>query len=164
MPLHLEVLHYDNNGDPLALNADLEWGWRTRFDTLGLVADLGGGRTLRAQGLTGRTRMGPVEGAAHWIDMRFRAAYGKLTQRFGRSAVAARVDVFSTRNRGSKVDVTDDEDGWAVTAAARHEISPQLTALVEYLHVASDRAARVRQALAAEQTQNQVQLVMRAHW
>jgi hypothetical protein len=78
--------------------------------------------------------------------------------------VSGRVDVFSTRNRGSEVDRADDEDGWAITLAARRELGRALTALVEYLHVESDRDSRDRDLLAPEQPQNQLQLVMRAHW
>lgn len=164
IPLHVELLHYDNNGDPMAINADLEWGWRTQFDSLGLVADLGGGRELRAQGLTGRTRMGPARRGRDWIDTRFRAAYGMLTQRFVHGSVSARLDVFSTRNRGSVVDSADDEDGWAITVAAKRQLGKMFTALVEYLHVESDRDARTRASLGSKQSQNQVQMVMRAHW
>lgn len=164
VPLRVEVLHYDNNGNPRALNADLEWGWRTQLDTLGVVADLGGGRELRAQGLSGRARMGFSRAGKDWIDMRFRAAYGMLTQRFARGSVSARLDLFSTRNHGSVVDIADDEDGWAVTIAAKRELGKMFTALVEYLHVESDRDARARTSLGANQAQNQVQMVMRAHW
>jgi hypothetical protein len=164
IPLHFEVLHYDNNGNPEALNADLEWGWRTRFDTLGVVADLGGGREVRAQGLSGRTRMGFAIEGKDWIDMRFRAAYGQLTQRFGRGSASARVDVFSTRNHGSAVDIADDEDGWALTLATKREIGNRLVAMLEYLHVESDRGARRRASLVPDQTQNQLQMVIRAHW
>jgi hypothetical protein len=163
-PLHVEYVHYDNNGDPEAVNANLEWGWRTTFDSLGLIADFGHGRELRAQGMTGRTRMGDEIDERYWIDMRFRAAYGQLTQRFDKGAVSARVDVFSTRNHGSIVDAEDDEDGWAVTVAARRELVSGVTLLAEYLPVDSDREARQRETLAPEQTQNQVQMVVRAHW
>jgi hypothetical protein len=164
VPLHVEMVHYDNNGDPKAVNADFEWGWRTRFDSLGLVADFGGGRELRAQGLTGHTLMGYPMGGRNWIDMRFRAAYGMVTQRFGRGSVSARIDVFSTRNHGSVVDIQDDEDGWAMTLAAKRELRSWLTGFIEYLHVESDRAARARVPLAPQQDQNQLQMVMRAHW
>jgi hypothetical protein len=164
IPVHGELLHYDNNGDPEAVNADLEWGWRTKFDSLGLVADLGGGRELRAQGLSGHTRMGYPMGGQHWIDMRFRAAFGMFTQRFDRSAITARLDLFSTRNHGSAVELADDEDGWAVTVAAKRELRAWLTGFIEYLHVESNRDARTRASLMPDQAQNQVQMVMRAHW
>ena len=72
--------------------------------------------------------------------------------------------MFSTRNRGSAVDITDDEDGWALTVAAKREVGKIFTALVEYLHVESDKDARARASLAPDQAQNQVQMVMRARW
>ena len=103
IPLHVELLHYDNNGDPLAANADREWGWRTQFNSLAVVADLGGARELRAQGLSGRTRMGFKIAGSDWIDMRFRAAYGMLTQRFARGSVlgpARRLRDAQPRQRG----------------------------------------------------------------
>jgi hypothetical protein len=164
VPVHVEVVHYDNNADPLAVNADLEWGWRTKFDTLGLVAELPHGFELRAQGLSGRTRMGDVVNGVNWVDTRFRAAYGMLTRRFGRGSVSTRVDVFSTRNHGSEVDIADDEDGWALTLAARRELGTGLTAFIEYLHVESDRESRARAGVAFDQSQDQVQMVMRARW
>ena len=79
-------------------------------------------------------------------------------------SVSARLDLYSTRNRGSAVDADDDEDGWAITVAAKREVGKLFTAFVEYLHVESDRDARTRASLSARQAQNQVQMVMRARW
>lgn len=162
--LRVEALHYDNNGNPLAVNENLEWGWRTSFNSLGLVADLDNRRELRAQGLVGRTRMGDKIGGRDWIDMRFRSAYVMITQRFDRSALSGRLDLFDTRNHGSAVDGADDEEGWAITFAAKRELGKMFTVLIEYLHVASERGARQRASLKPQQAQNQLQLVMRAHW
>lgn len=164
VPLRVEVVHYDNNGNPEAFNPDLEWGWRTKFETLGIVANLGGGRELRAQGLTGRTRMGFEIAGRHWIDMRFRSAYGMATQRLSNGSLTARLDLFSTRNHGSGVDREDNEDGWAITLDAKRDLGSNFTALVEYLHVESDREARIRNMLSPKQAQNQIQMAVRAHW
>jgi hypothetical protein len=164
VPLRIELFHYDNNGDPFAVNDDLEWGWRTQFTTLGLTAELGRGFELRAQGLTGRTRMGDEMNGTDWIDMRFRAAYAMLTRRFSQSALSARLDLFDTRNQGSAVDSSDDETGWALTLAGKHTFNGWLTGLAEYLHVDSERPARLRAGLAPRQAQDQLQLAMRASW
>src|SRR3954454_13906258 len=40
-PIRFELFRYDNGANPEAVNADLEWGWRTRFDSAGVVANLG---------------------------------------------------------------------------------------------------------------------------
>jgi len=75
VPVRIEALHYDNNGNPDMVNEQLEWGWRTKFNAIGLVAELPGKLELRAQGLSGSTLMGDDIGGVLWIDTRFRAAY-----------------------------------------------------------------------------------------
>ena len=81
LPVRLEILHYDNRSNPEALNAELEWGWRTRFDNIGLVADLGPSTRLRAQAMRGRSLMGLEEAGRIWVDNRFRSAFALITQR-----------------------------------------------------------------------------------
>lgn len=164
LPLRLEAFHYENGANPEALNADYEWGWQTRFDTIGLIVDASGGTQLRVQGLSGQTRMGFPMPDLYWIDMRFRAAYAAVTQRMARTTLTARVDLFDTRNHGSAVDQTDDETGWAMTLAARRTLGPHLSAVAEYLRVDSDKGARIRAITAPRQVQNQLQLALRARW
>jgi hypothetical protein len=164
IPVHIEAIHYDNNGDPLAINADLEWGWRTRFDNIGLFAELNDKWQLRAQAMSGRTLMCYQKGVVEWVDTRFRSAYAMVTHKFDKGSVSARVDAFGTRNYGEVVTSEDNEDGWAATVAARRSLGEHATAMVEYLHVESRRMARSRVGLAADQTQDQLQLAMRLHW
>src|SRR4051794_39748839 len=58
IPVRLELFRYDNRANPEAVDANLEWGWRTQFDHIGVVADLGSGTELKLQAIDGRTRMG----------------------------------------------------------------------------------------------------------
>jgi hypothetical protein len=60
VPVRVELFRYDNRANPQDVNSAPEWGWRTQFDNLGLVADLGAGTQLKAQAMQGRTRMGYV--------------------------------------------------------------------------------------------------------
>src|SRR5438270_6772036 len=60
-PIRFELFRYDNGANPDVVNANMEWGWRTRFNSAGLVADLARGTELKAQALQGRTRMGYPE-------------------------------------------------------------------------------------------------------
>jgi hypothetical protein len=162
--IHLEAFHYDNNGDPEAVNADLEWGWRTRFENVGLRWQPSPHWELRAQGLTGKTTMGMEIDDVYWIEARFRAAYAMLTWHGDRGSVSTRLDLFGTRNHGSVVSGDDNEDGWAITVAARRDISHWLRAFAEFLHVESTRGARARAQLDPRQEQNQLQLALQAHW
>ncbi len=164
VPVRIEALHYDNNANPEAVNADLEWGWRTKFNNVGVVADFAPGWQLRAQAMSGTTLMGFPEGGVIWVDTRFRAVYGMVTRSFDKGSISARVDVFDARNRGSTLVSDDDEDGWAATIAARRKLGDHFTLLAEALHVESTRGARSREGIDPKQKQNQFQLSLRFAW
>jgi hypothetical protein len=163
LPVRIEVFRYDNRANPEVSNADLEWGWRTQFDDVGLVANLGGATELKMQALSGRTRMGLVEGGRHWIDMRFRSAFALLTRPVGAFGIAARIEAFGTRNRGSLLDEEYNEGGWAATLAAKRDWGP-FTGVVELLHVSSRRDQLQEVGLAPRQRQTQLQADLRLHW
>ena len=163
VPVRIELFRYDNRANPEAVTSQLEWGWRTSFDHVGLVADLGSGAELRAQGLQGRTEMGFREGGARWVNNRFRSAYVSMTRPFGSVHLSARVDAFDTRNRGSDVGDEYDDTGWSAMLAARREW-PHFTGLIELLHVSSRRENRSDVGLDARQNQTQLQAEVRMHW
>src|SRR3982751_620335 len=75
VPVRLELFRYDNRANPEDFNVDLEWGWRTQFNNLGLAANLGPGTDLKVQAMDGRTRMGFFNGDRRWVDNRFRSAF-----------------------------------------------------------------------------------------
>lgn len=163
VPVRLELFRYDNRADPEDVNADVEWGWRTQFDSAGLVADLGAGTELDVQALSGRTRMGLAEGGRRWVDDRFRSAYALLSRPFGQLRLAARADLFATRNRGSMIGGDQDERGWAAMVAGQRSWGP-VTGLIELLHVSSRRDDRADVGLAPRQRQTQLQAAVRIHW
>jgi hypothetical protein len=86
VPVRFEFFRYDNRAEPTDVNEDIEWGWRTHFNNIGVEADVEGTR-IRAQAMTGRTRMGYEEPplGRHWIDMRFRSLSCSSAGRWGRS-------------------------------------------------------------------------------
>jgi hypothetical protein len=141
----------------------MEWGWRTRFNDAGIVADLGSGAELKAQAFQGRTRMGFAENGRRWINNRFRAAYVLLTRPFGSFAATVRIDAFDTQNRGSDVGSEYDEHGWSAMLAAKRDWR-HLAGLVELLHVWSDNGAREHAGEASRQSQTQLQAELRMHW
>lgn len=163
-PVTLSAFYYDNRGEPTAFTSRLQWGWRTRFLNLGARAELGPHTSLLAQALSGTTRMGhdeDEEEGEYWVDTRFRAAYLRLTQEIGRLAFSGRFDWFDTRQRGEYVHADDNETGWALTGAADWHLTSQAQLILEWLHVESDRLARLRLGLPAQQNQNVVQASMR---
>ena len=162
VPVRLELFHYDNRADPEVVNADMEWAWRTRFDNVGLVADLGSAMQLKAQALQGRTRMGFPEDGVRWVNNRFRAAFVMVTRPFGKVGIALRADAFDTRNSGSDVGEEYDDRGWSAMIAARRDWGP-ISGLIELLHVSSRREDRDALGLDPHQHQTQVQLELRIH-
>ncbi len=163
VPVRVELFRYDNRANPEDVTVDLEWGWNTQFDNLGIVASLGGGAELKAQAMQGRTRMGFVEEGRRWIDNRFRSAFLLLSRPVGPFGIALRGEAFDTRNRGSWWDHEYDEHGWSAMLAAKREFGP-LTALVELLHVSSDSLARDHVGEDPRQTQTQLQAEVRMRW
>ncbi|HEY4070662.1 MAG TPA: hypothetical protein VGM04_03785 [Sphingomicrobium sp.] len=163
IPVRVELFHYDNRANPEDINADLEWGWHTQFDDVGMVAELGGGAELKAQALQGRTRMGILEEGRRWIDNRFRSAFVLLSKPIGPFGVAVRGEAFDTRNRGSWWSDENDEHGWSAMIAAKREFGP-LTGLLELLHVSSDTPAREYADEEERQRQTQLQAELRIVW
>jgi hypothetical protein len=163
VPIRIELFRYDNRADPIDVTDDLEWGWRTRFNDLGLVADLGGGAELKGQAMQGTTRMGFADGGRRWIDNRFRSAFLLFTRPVGPFGLAARIEGFGTRNRGSDVGDEYDDSGWSAIIAGKREWG-HLTGLVELLHVSSSREDREDIGLAPRQRQTQLQAELRMRW
>jgi hypothetical protein len=162
-PVRLELFRYDNRADPEDVNSELEWGWRTTFDNAGLVATLGPSTKLRAQALTGRTRMGFPRSGARWVDNRFRSAFALVTHDFGRVGLSTRVDLFDSRNSGSLADDEYDERGWSAMVAAKREWG-RFTGLLELLHVSSRREQLEDVGLEPKQRQTQIQAGLRMRW
>jgi hypothetical protein len=157
----LDAFYYDNRGDPTAVNADLQWGWRTRFLTLGARIDLDEKTKLLAQALSGRTEMGFETADGIWVNTRYRAAYLRASHRRGPATFSLRFDGFGTRERGSEMGPEESEDGWAVAGAGSVALSRHANLVIEALHVESSRGSRARDGLDPEQARTMVQAALR---
>ena len=163
IPMRIELFRYDNRANPEDVTDQLEWGWNTQFDDLGIVAQAGGGLEIKAQALQGRTRMGFREDGRRWIDNRFRSAFVLLSRPFGPVGIAVRAEAFDTRNRGSWWDGEYDENGWSAMIAAKRRFGA-VTGLLELLHASSDNPAREHVDEGARQRQTQLQAEVRMRW
>ncbi|HUP68008.1 MAG TPA: hypothetical protein VM145_07345 [Sphingomicrobium sp.] len=163
VPVRIELFRYDNRANPQDVNADLEWGWRTRFDQLAAVAELGAGAELKAQALSGHTKMGFPEGKRRWVDARFRSAFLSFTRPFGPFGLSIRAEAFEVRNHGAVWDSEYDDKGWSAMIAGKRDWG-RLTGLVELLHVSSSRDDRLNLGLRPRQRQTQLQAELRTRW
>src|SRR5262249_6214929 len=152
-----------NRANPEDFNLDMEWGWRTEFTDLGAVTDISGDTQLKAQAVTGRTRMGFPMNGRRWVDNRFRSAYVMLVHAFGQVGVSARFEGIDPRHGGGLADDDYDETGWSAMLAGKREWGP-VTGLIEWLHVSSRREDREEVGLEPRQRQTQLQGEVRIRW
>lgn len=161
LPFEVQFLHYDNRANPEAVHADLQWGWDTRFDHIGLIVDAAPQLRFIAQAMTGRTRMGFPFNGQIWVDTRFRSAFLLGTWALKRGSVSLRGEAFDTKNSGSRLLAFDDEHGWSAMIAARRRLAPFATLIAEAVHIDSTRDSRLRVGDDPKQKQTIVRLALR---
>ncbi|MFM2043617.1 MAG: hypothetical protein RLY86_2193 [Pseudomonadota bacterium] len=158
----VSVLYYDNRADPSARRGQL--AWNTRFGSLGLSTEPAEGWTLLAQGMVGTTEIDPNPIVAS--RTRFAAAYllaGWELDMVGLDGwrVAARWDVFTTRERSRALKPELSEHGYALTTALTWKATDWLRLTGEVLHVDSHRSQRVAVGEPAGAVETQAQLSAR---
>jgi hypothetical protein len=161
IPVTLSAFHYRNRGVPEAVTDSLQWGWNTRFWNFGMRADVSDHTRILAQAMVGATEMGIERNGRYWVETRFRSAYLRMSHDIGGTTLSVRGDWFDTRERGTKMQRGNSEDGWAATAAVSNQISTTVSVIGEVLHIDSKRGTRARSGLAPQQTQTVVQAVLR---
>ena len=154
------LFYYDNAGDRTTVY-DGNWSWDTRFWNLGLRYAPDDRTEILAQAMTGRTVTGFVTPIGWRVDVNFDAAYVELSRRLGADRVTGRIDAFDVRDNTFQALDNDDERGWALTADWRHPLGEHLAVLMEVLHVASDRPARLYLGDPAQQAQTMVQTALK---
>jgi hypothetical protein len=137
----LNLFYYDNAGDRTTV-VHGQWSWDTTFWNLGLRLRPDDKTEVLAQAMTGRTVTGFLTPYGWRVDADFDAAYLLVSRKVGQDLATGRIDGFQVRDHTFKALDDNDERGWALTADYRHPITDQLSALIEVLHVQSDRPAR----------------------
>ena len=160
-PVSFNALYYDNRGDRIAVDAERQWAWETKFLNVGLKWEPTETTTVLAQAMTGRTWMGYTMPGGVWLDMGFRSAYVLARREAGREAFTGRLDWFDTTDHTFKTLDDNDEDGWAVTGAWRHRLAPHADLLLEAQHISSQRPARTLVGAAPRQGQTVLQSALR---
>jgi hypothetical protein len=133
----LNVLHYDNRGDPTAYRAALrDFAWETSFDAAALRVETGNGWTAIVQWLDGTTAIDP----GFWLEWAFDSHSALLAKRRGPHMLAARYDDFEV-SIGAPTD-QGNEQGHAWTLAYSYDKGQRWRFMLEWLQVRSNVAAR----------------------
>ena len=154
----LNVLHYDNRGDPTKYVEKLEnYAWDTTFDAAALRVETGRGWTVLLQWLDGSTVIEPNNYHLQW-DFNSRSAM--LARSFGHHLLSARYDTFEVEmGQGTS---PGNEDGHVWTAAYSFEPNDNWRFMLEWLRVRSDVKARpVQLGEPALATETKVELSVR---
>lgn len=161
--LEVRALHYDNRADPGAFNVRQEYGWETRFTSVGLRYEPTDRVTLMAQHLEGKTYVGPDSAGPYQFEMRLMAWYGLASYERGSHRLSIRFDHFATRqDRGFWDDEYNDDDaGHALTLAWFERLDEHWEFVAEYLRVRSHFGPRIDLPLPPNLTDRQVQLGVR---
>jgi hypothetical protein len=160
-PLAIDALFYDNAGDRIAVDSDVQWAWETRFLNVGVRWEPADGWTVLAQAMNGETLMGYRERGQIWVDVGYRSAYLMAQRRLGDDTLSVRLDGFRTTDRTLEDLDDNDEDGWAATLAYRHRLAAHLDLIVEAQHVESGRDYRAYAGLPLDQDQTALQAALR---
>ena len=134
----LNVLHYDNRGDPAARSVELrDMAWKTRFDAVALRVETASDWTLLVQALRGDTAINPFQ----LLIWDFDSQSAMVARRWGRHMLAARYDAYEIEFQ-QHPNWAGSEDGHAWTVAWTFERDDHWRFAVEWLRVESDVPAR----------------------
>ena len=146
-----------NRGDPAA-HIGNDFGWRTRFASLGLETYLGD-VVILSQAMAGNTDIQPFGNFHATTD--FQAVYLLAGYYFDDFRVAGRVDLFATQLRNSRRMGGPGENGRAFTLSGSWTPVRWLRLSTELLQVDSYRGARMAAGTNSNASEMQVQFVSR---
>ena len=145
--IKFRALYYDNRADPAALSEG-QWGWRTRFFSVGSKIELPWQMTLIGQGMLGRTVMGRQVSGLYIADNGFWAESLLLSKAMGFHRVSVRYDRFGTDQNDIRpkyiefkpsygvIDYAEHGDAWTVnynvTPIEHHQFNFEVSSVYKY--------------------------------
>ncbi len=153
----IALLHYDNGADPAAFDGT-EFGWRTKFWSLGLSTQIGP-VVLLSQGMIGTTAI--VPNVSSPSTTAFWAWYVLAGIERGAWRYALRLDQFGTREITPGFGLKGDERGMAGTAAVTWTPRKGMSITGEVLTVGYDQSSRAKIGKSPHAIETQAQLAFR---
>lgn len=154
------AMHYDNRADPESYE-DGQFGWRTRFDHIGLQVTLPGDIGLISQWMRGNTAWGWMFNGVRVVDADFHSDFLLLTKSIGQHRVSARFDRFDVWENDTFPLDDNSEDGHAWTLSYQYEFSEYLRLAAEWLQIETYRGAWEYFDFETSGTERQLQLSFR---
>lgn len=153
--VELRALHYDNRADPTAFKASIsDFGWLTRFNTLGVRYDGPAGLAVIAQWLKGTTEATP-DPLYYW---NFETSFLLVAREFGRHRLAARYDDFKVLMPAMPA---ANDHGHAWTFGWTLQLRKHIELAAEWLQISSDTGNRVALGESPQARERSMQLAIR---
>jgi hypothetical protein len=149
----LRYVHYDNRADPNS-KGNGQWGWRTRFHSIGAQFELPFQIGLIAQALRGDTCTWEIPYYGDVVDADYDSEFVMLTRAFGAHRASVRYDQFAIHDRDVVPIDPNGEDGSAWTLSYKLELGSHWHATAELLRIESERPARTLRGLPDSATEN----------
>jgi hypothetical protein len=153
----LTGLYYDNRADP-AQHIGGDFGWRTKFGSLGLETYLGD-VVILSQAMAGSTDIQPFDNFHATTD--FQSVYLLAGYYFDNFRIAGRVDLFATQLHTSFGPGGPGERGRAFTVSGSWTPVPWLRLATELLQVSSYNGQRMSLGSNPNANEMQIQFVSR---
>lgn len=137
--LRVSYLYYDNQADPSALQ-DGQYGWRTRFQHIGVHWHINSTTELLSQYMTGNTRMGL--GPTSQVDADFWSGYTMISKRWGPQRLSLRWDRFEVIDQDRTFRDSNGEHGRALNISYSYLWQKRWKITLEATHWRSERRGR----------------------
>lgn len=161
--LSLSGMVYANRGDPNALRSG-QYAWQTRFATVGASLRTSGDTTFLAQVMVGTSAMGLDANRRAMTDVSFSAGYLLVSKPLRSGSLTGRIDLFAVDDQSPRDLENNRERGAGATGTWARPLAGATELVTEVQAVWSDRPARARIGLRADQVDVQTRIALRTRF
>ena len=136
----VRVYYYDNRGDPLAIETNRQYAWKTRYYSVSMQHKFTKNFRVLAQYLAGDTGMGTDEKG---VFTDFSSWYVMFNYKLGANRFSLRRDQFDVKETDTYLQDPNDSDGTSITLAWRYDIDKNWNVGAEYISTTSYNENRV---------------------
>lgn len=155
----LRYYFYDNNANPLVVNHQRLYAWRTRFHSLAIQHNFSKQTRLIGQWMSGMTEMGK-----RWVYVNYDAWYLMLSHKQDKHRFSIRYDKFKTREDDIWLWDPNDSDGHGVTVSWRYNLTKNWQLGLEQHFSSNDSVIRGTINEPIEIDQQQTLAVLQYRW
>lgn len=157
--LRIQGLYYDNRTNSRVFDGE-QYGWRTRFGSLGVSDTFGEHLDVVMQAMAGNTKMAQFP-TFTVVDNDFASVFALASWGWGNRRLAARVEYFEVKDHDMTADDPNGEHGRALTLGYVYRPADNQRVTLEALNIRSSRQIRARLGLPARADETQLQLSYR---